>query len=76
MTAKGLLSPRSFIAAIALVIAGLFVGWACVRAAVVRLVPSDSPALIQLLPHHPEVVLANATSGVPRKQRHLMTGHI
>jgi hypothetical protein len=68
MTTEGLFRPRGLITAIALLIGGLLVAWACVRATIVRMVPSDLPELVQLVPHHPEVVLANATAALVKQR--------
>jgi len=59
---KGLGSARGVVSAVVLVVAGASVGWLSFRAAMVRMLPATSPAIVQLAPRYPDAVLARTTA--------------
>jgi hypothetical protein len=68
MKAEGLFSPRGVVSAIVLVAVAVWIGWLCVRSAMVESLPAASPALAQLEPRHPNVVLGKAVVALVKQR--------
>uniref|UniRef100_UPI0035C9800F tetratricopeptide repeat protein n=1 Tax=uncultured Sphingomonas sp. TaxID=158754 RepID=UPI0035C9800F len=49
-------------------LAGIFVALLCVRTAIVKTLPPETPALAQLVPHDPDLVLDTATLALLRQR--------
>jgi hypothetical protein len=68
MKAEGLFTPRGIVSVIVLAAVAVWIGWLCVRSAMVESLPAASPTLAQLEPRHPNVVLGKAVVALVKQR--------
>ena len=59
---------RGLVTALVIAVIGIAIAWACIRSAIVRLLPPATPALATLAPHDPGLVLTRATVALVRQR--------
>lgn len=62
------ISPRQWLFAALLALSGLFVGWLCVRAALVRAMPTATTNMGPIAPDDPDLVLEAASAALVRQR--------
>lgn len=68
---EGLRSARGASSAAVLAIAGLALGWLCVRTTVVEILPPGAPAVARVAPNAPDAVLGRAADALVRQRGHV-----
>lgn len=59
---------RGLVSALVLAVLGIAIAWACVRSAVVNVLPASAPALATLAPHDPDTLLSRATVALVKQR--------